>query len=649
MRSGVVIAAALLVAIGPGFDQALSWTAIGQEPAVERRDLAAFPPEASPAALEEIERRLRDDVAYLASDELEGRGPYSKGQDLAVEFVAKRFAELRLEPMFGPSYFQPFAERPHLVPASNAAIEIEGERDGAASLVAGREWLPLHHGDASIEEAPLAFVGFGISAPEHEYDDYAELDVRGKAVVVLRHEPRSDDPAYFDGSRISEHGLLARKAALARERGAVAVVFVTDAHSLRSGKGERSDSLVSTAAAAKIDARGLAIVHVLREHAAEWFPAEGEGSLAAIEVKIHESRAPASIQDLDRSLSVRGGLAKTTQAMRNVVAKLDGVGPLKDQALVVGAHVDHVGRGEFGSLAIWTRDIHNGADDNASGTSTLLEAARRFSEFAQTQPETPRRTTLFIAFTGEEMGLLGSEHFVSRSPVAAERLSAMINFDMVGRYRNRLVLSGYDTSPAFAPLLKAGEAKTQLKFEYESGGYGPSDHASFYATGTPVLHFFTGLHRQYHRPDDDVETLNYPDMARIADYSSRLIWELASCETEIARSRSAGIEGALVGPDEPAASGASLRQGAPVLGVTLDQRAALGNGAAGYPVANVLAINPSAAAALRKGDVIVEFAGEPIADPNRLPKAIAERRRGERVRVVLVRNGERLAFDVTLR
>lgn len=644
-------AAPLLIAVGAGLGGGSASAVLGQDvnaPGVAQEAKIDFLPAADGASLDDVQRRLHADVEYLASDDLEGRGPYSKGQDLAAEFVAKRFAELRLEPVFGPSYFQPFEERPRLSPAVNTALAVAQPGGEAASLSVGVDCLPLHIGALSVEDVPLAFAGFGISAPEHDYDDYAGLDVSGKAVVVLRHEPHSGDPNYFDGARLSSHAVLSRKATLARERGAAAVIFVTDARSLESRGAARADGLVSTASAAKIAVPGLAIFHVLRDRAAQWFPADGEGSLAAIERRLHETRKPSSIATLGRSVSAKGGLVKTTRAMRNVVARLEGAGSLQNQVVIVGAHVDHVGRGEFGSLAIWTKDIHNGADDNASGTATMLEVARRISELAQAEPKTPRRTLLFIAFAGEEMGLLGSEYFVSRSPVATERFAAMINFDMVGRYRSKLILSGYDTSPAFGRLLKAGESASDLAFEYESGGYGPSDHASFYAAGTPVLHFFTGLHRQYHRPDDDVDTLNYPGMAQIADYASRLIWELTTTESAIVRSRnrraSAAAEArdAAVGSDE-------LPGRVPILGVILDQDAARAKGATGYPIAGAHSSNPSATALLRRGDVIVEFGGEAVGAPDVLPKLIAQRRSGERVRLIVIRNGERLSFHITLR
>ena len=213
--------------------------------------------------------------------------------------------------------------------------------------------------------------------------------------------------------------------------------------------------------------------------------------------------------------------------MKNVVGVLAGEGPLADETIVVGAHYDHVGFGGPGSLAPWTHEVHNGADDNASGTAALIEVAERLA----TSEKGPRRRVVFIAFTAEERGLIGSAYYCRNPRFALEKTVAMINMDMVGRLvDDKLIVYGTGTAAEFDHLMDTTAARLKFEITKHEGGFGPSDHASFYAQKIPVLHLFTGNHNDYHRPSDDVEKLNVPGMRRVVDFVADVLGSIDAAE-----------------------------------------------------------------------------------------------------------------------
>ncbi len=221
------------------------------------------------------------------------------------------------------------------------------------------------------------------------------------------------------------------------------------------------------------------------------------------------------------------GTLRHPQSLKNVLAALPGTGDFGDETIVLGAHYDHLGYGDgWGSLAPWTHDIHNGADDNASGTSVMLEVARQLAA----SDEKLRRRVLFIAFTAEESGLVGSEYFVRHPVEPISNYIAMINLDMVGYLRSNIEISGTGTAREFEALVHELGSKHSLRLVTDPSGYGPSDHASFHAKGIPVLHLFTGFHENYHRPSDDAELLNIAGMRQVTQFTVDLIVQLANAE-----------------------------------------------------------------------------------------------------------------------
>lgn len=317
---------------------------------------------------------------------------------------------------------------------------------------------------------------------------------------------------------------------------------------------------------------------------------------------------------------------------QNVVAMLSGTDPaLRGQVIVIGAHIDHLGRSPNGALDPEARDaIRNGADDNASGTAAVLELARLL------RAHPPRRSVVFVNFSGEELGLLGSQYFVEHSPVPIDSIVAMLNFDMIGRMRgDSLIVYGVSTAREMPALLDSANARVGLSVRGLGDGHGPSDHSSFYTRGLPVLHFFTNLHDDYHRASDDADKINVEGAARVITLAERLVRELDAREARLTFVRSAA----------PAPM-AGARTGSDVyLGSIPDMSAP---DVKGLRLTGVRAGSPADSAGLKPGDIVVEFAEKPVTDLQTYSEALYAQKPGDEVDVIVLRNGERVKLRVRL-
>ena len=484
--------------------------------------------EPSPAAA-----RLKADVTYLADDAREGRAPGTPGIEAAAGYIADAFKAAGLKPAAGADgYFQPFAIRgePRLVGEPSLALAgPEGKRLEARPKV---DFTPLVIGGAGTPEAlPVVFAGYGITAKGGsdglDYDDYDGLDVTGKAVLVLRHAPRQEEPdTPFHGQKGLNFASFRHKARNAAGHGAKAVLMVND----KAGLKGKPDELVPFEAAGPPGAR-IPFLMVTRDFAERLLAASGLPGLDELEAAQVADKTPPKGRPLEGwTLAARVEIERASIAAKNVVGVLEGSGPHADETVVVGAHYDHLGHGGPGSLAFGSREIHNGADDNASGTALVMELARRLGHRA----DPPPRRVVFMAFSGEEMGLLGSAHYVAKPLYPLRDTVMMLNFDMVGRLGEKGELSVYGTTsaPGLDPLVDALGRDEGLTIRKSGGALLgdrfslASDHASFLLRRIPYLFFFTGVHRDYHRPSDDVEAINFPGMARVADLGELVILDV---------------------------------------------------------------------------------------------------------------------------
>ncbi|HEX6629473.1 MAG TPA: M28 family peptidase [Gemmatimonadaceae bacterium] len=322
----------------------------------------------------------------------------------------------------------------------------------------------------------------------------------------------------------------------------------------------------------------------------------------------------------------------TGRPTQNVVAVIPGTDPaLRGQYVVLGAHFDHLGRSTEGALDPQAGSaIRNGADDNASGTAAVLELARRFA----LRPA--RRSLIVVAFSGEELGILGSQHFVTEPPVPLDSVQAMLNFDMVGRLRDdRLIVYGLGTAAELPALVDSVNVAPALALSKVPDGYGPSDHSAFYARGIPVLHLFTDVHDDYHRATDDAEKINYAGIERVVGYAERAARALADRPARLTPIRTA----------PPVASGGSSSGSSAYFGSVPDMGAA---DVPGLRITGVTPGSPADRAGLKAGDVVVEFGGMMVTDLYTYTDALRARKPGDEVKVVVTRGAERLTLTAVL-
>jgi Tol biopolymer transport system component len=564
----------------------------------------------------DLAQKFARDVTTLASDRMEGRGLGTKGIDRAADWIAAQLRAAELEPAFGRSYRQPFRVKTGVALA-------EGNR---LSGVADTEWTPLGMSSSGAFRGEIAFVGYGIAALPLNYDDYAGIDLKEKVALMLRYEPQErDEKSPFDGKRPSRWSAMRYKVLQARERGAAAVIFITGPL-----QDEGKDFLPVLKNDGPESPAGIPVLQVKSSVAQRWGLDLGQFQKDVdAELKPRSRVLPVTIEG---RVSVRNTYAETV----NLAGILPGRGPLGREVIVLGAHYDHLGYGGVGSMRPNVRAIHNGADDNASGTVAVLLAAKHLRLTLASAPN--RRTLLVVLFSAEEAGLGGSSWFVDHPPLPLNRVVAMVNLDMVGQLRDdQLAALGADSAPEWKTLLDSAGSATHLKVASRGDGYGPSDQTSFYAKRIPVLHFFTGAHERYHTPDDKPSTLNYAGAAQVVDFTARVVASLLRGEVTPTYARVAAA---------PALEGDSRGYGA-YLGTIPDYRA-MDSTTGGVLLADVRPGGPADLAGIRGGDRIVEMAGTRIENLYDMTFALQDHKPGETIDIIVVRSGEKTKLRATL-
>ncbi len=572
--------------------------------------------------------RIKAHVEYLASQAMKGRGTGTPELNKAAKYIADEFKRDGLEPLDGKSYFQKF----------RVTVGAELGKQNSATLVRGAEklafkvstdWQPLNFSDSGEAGTALAFAGFGITAPEYQYDDYLHMDVTGKAVIVMRQEPQKDDEkSKFDGKTPTQHSQIVNKAINARNHGAKVMVLVNDL----PGQGEE-DFLMKFGSLTGPDNAGILLVQAKREVVNKWLAPSGK-SLAQLQKDIDDKLASQSYYVPDARLDLRVDVRRITAETQNVVGVLRGRDSnLTAEAVVIGAHYDHLGLGERNSLApSQAGKVHAGADDNASGTSVLLELARALGE----RKRDLRRSIVFLAFSGEELGLLGSAYYTKNPEWPLEKTTAMINLDMVGRPKDgKLIIGGIGSSPGFKEIVEKAN-RTGLNVSTTAGAFGgSSDHISFYVKNIPVLFFFSGLHADYHKPSDTPDKILAADAARVGDLAMQAALTLSSQD---ARPQFVRVQEA-----QPAAGGGGAGYGA-YFGSIPD----MGEEVVGVKFADVRDGSPAAKAGLKAGDLLIEFAGKEIKNLYDFTYALRAHKPGEEVSVTVMRGKEKMTVMVKL-
>jgi len=486
------------------------------------------------------------------------------------------------------------------------------------------------------------FVGYGITAKNDkdgkpiEYDDYANIDVRGKVALALRFEPvDAAGRSLLTNDGWSDHASLVNKAKLAAEHGAVALLIV------HPPTHHGPDLLASISRRFGDRPAAIPVVHIKQYVADHLFEAAGAGELKSYQSSIDESLKPKSFA-LNK-VTVSGGVAlnRNNYQLNNVQAFLPAKGKKAKQYIVVGAHYDHLGLGEQHSLApSQAGTVHPGADDNASGTAGVIEMARWYSK----QPK-QKRGILFLTFAGEELGLLGSAYYVEHPELPLEKAVAMLNMDMIGRIRNdKVYIGGSATGSTFRAMLDELTPQSAVKVDYSDGPQaGSSDHTSFIGKRIPSLFFFSGLHTDYHKPSDTWDKIDSAAAAKLLALVAGVTDHLRSDagRPEFVRVAPASSHG---GGDAGPVSASSGSGYGPWFGSVPD----FAEGIKGVKFSDVTPGSPAAKAGLKGGDIMVEFDGKPIQNLYDFTYALRAKKPGDEVKVKVMRDGQAVEQNVLL-
>ncbi len=601
------------------------------------------------------EQNLRTHVQYLASDKLEGRRTGETGATFAAGYVSNLFANYKLKAGFNAlsaqgksrgNYLQTFPLVTGVEMGSGNTFSIDVSKNGGQKMAFVEEtaFKPVGFSpNGEIVARPAVFVGYGIASNELKYDDYANLDVRNKVVVAFDGAPDVENP-HSDFNRYDAHA----KAKIAKDKGAVGLLIIS-----REAKLE-TDKLAQVKYDATLGEAALPTLLISRKSGADILNTDETGlsnaeKIAATSKNLSLNSCLAA--NSNATIDLRVNLIKKTAEAYNIVGILEGNdATLKNEAIVIGAHYDHLGKGGQGSLAPNSTQIHHGADDNASGVSAVLELARQFA-----REKKNKRTLIFIAFGGEEEGLLGSQFYVNNPAFPIAKTVAMINMDMVGRLNeSKLTIGGIGTAGNWKSLIENrnlqtveqtidpkdiayGKVKRSFNLEtfqlqLNEDGFGPSDHSSFYAKQIPVLFFFTGTHNDYHKPTDTAEKINYAGLLKITNFVEEIVKSIDTNQTK---------------PTYTVAKSSGMGGGRSGFNISLGTVPNYADGAGdGLLLDGVRDDSPAAKAGIRTGDKIIKLAGKEIRNISDYTIILGELKAETEYEIVVKRGTETLTLKI---
>ena len=576
-------------------------------------------------------REFLEPIKYLASDQLQGRGDGTPELDQAAHYLAAHFRKFGLKPAGDDGTFLQ-----HFTLVVGAKL---GERNSVTfksstheeTLKLQENYVPISFSSNAMVNAPLVFAGYGITAPEYHYDDYKGIEATGRIVIVLRHEPQeNDDKSIFEGRQLTSHAELASKATNAKNHGAVGIILVNDLGNHPCDP----DELLRLNDISGPQEMNIPIIQVKPAIIDEWLKPSGH-TLDDLRQQIDNDLSNHSFAlDAAAQVAMTVDIERIHRPVANVVGLLSGADPaLADQYIIVGAHYDHLGLGQQHSLAPReVGQVHHGADDNASGTSGVLELADALSH----SPRRPRRSIVFVCFAGEELGLLGSAYFANHPPFPINQTVAMINMDMIGRVsKNKLYVSGTGTSPGLQKLVQDANHVLNFDISFSSSGYGASDHTSFTVKEIPVLFFFSGLHSDYHKPSDSSDKIDAADGARVVELVANVVQGLDALKEKPQYVKVA----------EPAHSGTGGGGGyGPYFGSIPD----FAEVEHGVKFSDVRDGSPAAKAGLKAGDILIEFDEKKVDNLYDFTYMLRAHKPGDKVTVTVLRGTEKITREVTL-
>ena len=607
------------------------------------------------------ERNLRTQVEYLASKKLEGRRTGETGATFAAGYIANLFANYKLKAGFSSvangktnaNFMQtfPFVTGVEMAETGNTfSLEVTKADGQKLTFTDKPAFKPVAFSpNAEIGNTEVVFVGYGIASDELKYDDYKNLNINGRIVVAFDGMPESDSP-HSRFARFNQHA----KALIAKEKGAIGLLLISRVANLENDRlaGLKYDQTLGEAA--------LPTIIVSRKTGADILGTDEAGLKSEEEKLIALTKGATGGTSSNKPLDSRAvasfkiNLIKKRADAYNVVGILEGTdATLKNEAIIIGAHYDHLGRGGSGSLAVNSKEIHYGADDNASGVSAMLELARQFS-----QEKKNKRMIVFIGFGGEEEGLLGSKFYVNNPAFPLTKTVAMINLDMVGHLKDdKLTIGGIGTASEWKNLVETKNKETiyvgnsgktnangvteivktpygyvnKLVLQLNEDGFGPSDHSSFYGKQIPVLFFFTGTHADYHKPTDTAEKINYQGLLKITNYVSEIV---KAVDSNAAR------------PTYSVAKSSGTPGGRMSFNVSLGTIPNYADNNDGLLLDGVHDDSPAAKAGLKAGDKVVKLAGRDVRNATDYTFVLGEMKAGVEYEIEIVRGAEKLTLKI---
>ncbi len=605
------------------------------------------------------EQNLRTNIGYLASDQLEGRRTGEPGATTAAGYIANLFQQYKLKAGVSGAAngkaTQNFLQKFPYVTGVEAAetgnefkLNLKNVDSRQIAVEQNNPVKPLSFSpNGEVSEVKIVFAGFGIESAESNFNDYADLEVAGKVILAFDGTPENDKPS----SPFSRFDARA-KAKIAKDKGAVSLLLISREDKFENDKYARVkyDQTYGEAAVPVFALSRTTAANILGIKEAELKTIE---TLTAMK-KDTTAQVKVGFRDQSPTVSFKVNFVKKTTDAYNVIGILEGTDDvLKNEAIVIGAHYDHLGRGGQGSLAVNSTEIHHGADDNASGTSALIEMARIFAKEKKN-----KRTIIFIAFSGEEEGLLGSKYYVNNPVFPLDKTVAMINMDMVGRLKDdKLTVGGIGTAsewkdlvtkknevipPVYGDSKKNGfvsnlaekkETVYRFNLQLNEEGFGPSDHSSFYLKQIPVLFFFTGAHEDYHKPTDTADKINYAGMLKIIEY----VADITRYIDQYMAKR----------PTFTTAKSSSMGGGRTSFNVSLGTVPSYAEGKEdGLMLDGVRDDSPAAKAGVKAGDKIIKLAGREVRNISDYVFVLGEMKAGEEYEIVVLRGGKPLTLKI---
>ncbi|MDR0660170.1 MAG: M20/M25/M40 family metallo-hydrolase [Prevotellaceae bacterium] len=558
--------------------------------------------------------KLRNHVNFLASDSLKGRLPGTPESDIAAKYIKDQLQSYGYKPLAADGFqtFDLVISQKKLGNDNTFAIDGKPFQQGKDFTV-----LPISSSDEV--SAKVTFVGHGLSIDQDglKKDDYQNVNIKGKWALMLFGAPSDKYNLY---SRYQS------KAVVARDKGAVGVIFVA----------EPTDDLDNELMPFALREAGVGIpcIQVTRAIVNEYMHKESR-DFPTVEKNLANDINTINYES-DFVVSARTKVESIRVNTHNVVMMLEGYDPaLKNESIVIGAHYDHLGFGGRGSGSRRPNElaIHNGADDNASGVSLVMRLAERLAK----QKEQLKRSVVVVLFGAEEQGIVGSKYFVAHTPKEVGRIAAMLNFDMVGRLNKQrnIQISGVGTFEQGEEIVKSALNPDNLKLTLSKGGFGPSDHASFYAKQIPVLYFTTGVHMDYHTPNDLAEKLDYEGIHSIELLAKDIVKQLAN----LAKAPIYQHVG-----DSYINSG-THRKFKVTLGIIPDFTS---SGSDGMRADVISEGRPAYKAGMQAGDIIISINKKPVLNVQDYMQRLSELKAGEMVEIIVKRNNEDVILQIQL-